>query len=450
MDWRELYKKYMKKWTARIIFALVLLTILLSTAHQFRYLEWMPGPALSETVVAASFLLVLLLLETIFASDKKLDDLDNLTGESQRKMDYISQRLDDLSRQMSSTKGTTTYSELSAFMNKWQDLRETFNILTLVGELPINYAEEVRRICDQDKRDPQTIEKKEISVYRCVNTSSRQDVTELIELVAAARQDLVTFYYIFGFEWGSWVAASNHRGEAEVLLNFTNAQGRALVGVHISGKAAEAFVRATTRKLKEVGFSEASYPPVRLASRGQVDFVVEDKAEHQKRIAEMAEMGIPIEGIDRICEVMIDLVQCAQRYLHVTHLCIDEGTIERLQDGVFRKWLDANYKAVQRGIKIRRILIVPKKHYGHPILEKTGMEMQSKNVEVLICPLDGLRVRLQEDFSIYDEQNLVYMDKARIHWSGAQKQPLARHSENPEKIKYYRDIFSSLESLVDK
>ena len=446
MDWRVLYKKHAKKWAAHIIVALVLLAILLDIAHQLHYLEWIPGPALSATVGTASVLLIALLLEAFFASDENFDDL---TKKSQRKMDFISQRLDALSQRIDSTADATMYSEVSTFISKWQDLREKFDIVMLIGELPISYAEEFRRICDQDEKDQQAIAKKEFSVYRSVNNSSMREVIELIEVAATARPVAVNFYHIFGFEWGSWVVGSNRRGETEILLNYTNAQGGALAGVHLSGKTAESFAKIITRNLNESGISEASYPAVRLASREQVDFVVEEKAEYQKRIIEMVEMGIPIEGVDGICEEMSDLIQHTQNYLHVTHLCIDEGTIERLQDEAFREWLDANYKAVQRGVKIRRIFIVPKKYYNHPVLEKTRAEMQSKNVEVLMCRLDNLRMRLQEDFSIYDGQHLLYIDKTRIHWSATQQLPLARRSENPHKIKEYSDIFSSLETLVD-
>lgn len=448
MDWRELYEKFLKKWTARIILAFVLLTVVIHTAHLLNYLKWIPGPHLLETVGFASFFLITLLLETFFASDKKLDDL---SGESKRKMDLVSQRLDGLSQQMDSTTGTATYSELSVFMNKWQNLREKFDFVMLVGELPICYAEEVRRMCEQDKRDQQAMKEKEISVYRSLHTSSRKEIIELIELASEARPDLVKLYHMYGFEWGSWAMGRNRRGdETEVLLNYANAHGSALAGLHLSGKAAESFAKATTQNLNEVGLSGASYPPVRLASREQVDFIIEEKVEYQKKIKEMVEMGFPIEGADRICEAMADLVQNTQRYLDVTHLCVDEGAIERLQNGAFQKWVEANYKAVQRGVKIRRIFIVPRVYYNHPILEQVKKQMQSNNIEVSMCRLDSLWARLQEDFSIYDEQHLVYMDKTRIFWSGTQQEPLARRTENLEKIKDYRNIFSSLESHVDK
>jgi len=450
VSWRELYEKYGKKWSARIIFAFVLLTAALHIAHLLGYLEWIHGPELLVTVVWASFFAILLLLETFFTSDKKLDDLSR---ESKSEMALVSQRLNSISQQVDATAGTATYAELSVFLHKWQNLREKFDSVMLVGELPLHYAEEVQWICKQDQRDQRTVQERELSVYRSLNTSSRQEIIELIELAAAARSGLVKLYHIYGFEWGSWAMGRNHRGdEIEVLLNYANAHGSSLTGLHLSGKAAESFDKAITPHLGEVGLPGVSYPPVRLSSREQIDFIVEEKVEYQKKIKEMAEMGVPIEGRERICEVMTNVLEQNTKHdLDVTHLCNDEGQIEELESAPFQKWLDANYKAVQQGVKIVRIFIVRKEHYEHPILVQVIQKMQSNNIKVLKCQLESLRSWLQEDFSIYDEHHLVYIDKTRISWSPITKpEPLARHTENPQKIREYRDIFNALKSRADK
>ena len=165
----------------------------------------------------------------------------------------------------------------------------------------------------------------------------------------------------------------------------------------------------------------------------------------------MAEMGVPIEGGERICEVMANILeQNTQRYLDVTHLCDDEGQIQALESAPFQKWLDANYKAAQEGVQIRRIFIVRKEHYDHPILVQTIQQMQSHNMEVLKCRLDYLQPRLQEDFSIYDGQHLVYLDKIRLPWSPrTQPKLFARHTQNPRKIGEYRNIFDALKSHAE-
>ena len=85
MSWRELYEKYGKKWTARILFAFVLLITALHIAHLLG-LKWIPEHALQQTVAFASFFAIILLLEPFSTSDKKLDDLSR---ESKSEMDSL-------------------------------------------------------------------------------------------------------------------------------------------------------------------------------------------------------------------------------------------------------------------------------------------------------------------------------------------------------------------------
>jgi len=71
----------------------------------------------------------------------------------------------------------------------------------------------------------------------------------------------------------------NNRGdEIEVLLNFSNPHGNALEGLHLSGHAAESFAKAIAPNFSEVGLPGVSYPPIRLVSGEQVDFIVEEKS----------------------------------------------------------------------------------------------------------------------------------------------------------------------------
>ena len=208
----------------------------------------------------------------------------------------MSQRLHSLSQQVDATTGIATYAELSVFQQKWHNLRDKFGSsqVMLVGELPLRYAEEVHWICEQEQRDQQTVKERELLVYRSLNTSSRQEIIELIELAAAARTDLVQLYHMYGFEWGSWAMGKNHHGDVEVLLNYANPHGNALAGLHLSGKAAESFDMAITRHLGEVGLPGVSYPPVRLSSREQVDFIVEEKVEYQKKIKKWLKWVSPL------------------------------------------------------------------------------------------------------------------------------------------------------------
>ena len=447
MGFRELYEKHVKKWTAHIALGLLLLAVAIHVAHLLGVLEWMPADILVETLGFASLFLITLLLESIFASETRFDDF---ASESGKQFEIVNRNVYDLSKQIESTAGISGYSDLRIFTNKWQDLRDKFSSVTLVGELPIDFVEEVKRICVSEGPGQEITNDNEISIYRSLNTNSLKEINELIEIASQARPDLVKVFHTYGMEWGSWAMGTNNRGdETEVLLNYSNPHGNALAGLHLSGQAAESFAKAITPHFKEIGLPGVSYPPIRLASPEQIDFIVEEKVDYQKKIKEMVEVGVPIEGTDKICEAMSNLLRNTQETLNVTHLCLDIATIERLQDEDFQKWINENYRAVQRGVKIKRIFIVHRDDSNHKILLEAEEQMRKNGIEVLVCFLDDLRPRLREDFSIYDGQHLVYMDKARVYWSSTQE-PLARRTESPVRIADYKSIFDSLNNAARK
>jgi len=438
---RHFWEKYSRKIAFWLVVAIVVLTLAIHVGHALHKLEMVPQDALYETIALASFFLIFLLLEQSLAGAEKQEIA---SAESVRKLELTSDKLDDLSQQVESTTGIAAYSELAVFNAKWEKLREKFPNLTLVGELPINYGEEVRSICERGSRSPSGVKDTEFVIYRSLNSFSEKEINDLLGAISLARPDLVKIYHMYGFEWGSWAMGSNDRGdETEVLLNYASPHGDALAGLHLTGRAAESFVKTVIPHIGQVGLPGVAYPPVRLVSREQVEFIVEEKVQYQKKIKEMVELGVPSEGKSAICEAMTRLLGDTHTFLDVTHLCWDEGTIEGLQDESFSKWLEANYHARDRNVTIRRIFIARRADYGHRILQEVMREMRSKKVEVFLCPLDALKEQYWEDFSLYDDEHVVYMDRARIYWSGKQK-PLARRTENPDKIREYRYLFDLL------
>ena len=443
MGLRRLWERYKTKWEAYVVLAFLLFTIVIHVGHSLKIpvLDEVKQDVLSETLGLASFFLIFLLLEQTFAGAEKVE---SASAESLQKLDLAAGKLDDLSKQVEATSGIAAYSELSAFTDKWQKLRDRFATVTLVGELPINYADEVRAICQQDKEHRSAAKDREFVIYRSLNTRSKKEIYDLLEAASQASPDVVKIYHMYGFEWGSWAMGRSDRGdETEVLLNYASPHGDALAGLHLTGKAAESFVKTVMPHFGEIGLQGVAYPPVRLASREQVEFIVEEKVQYQKKIKEMVDIGVSSEGMADICEAMTMLLKGTKKFLDVTHLCSDEGAIEGLQNVLFRKWLEANYKARERGVNIRRIFIARRQDYHHKVLQEVIAEMRSKGIEVFLCPLDSLKPHQLEDFSLYDDRHVVYMDRARTYWSGKQK-PLARQTENPEKIHDYREIFDLL------
>lgn len=443
---RQLWEKYSKKWTAYVVLIFFVFTVAIHVAHVFGFLGKINETFLSSTLSFAVFFLVFLLLEEFFANDAKIEES---AKELNEKHDRTIEKLDDLSAELESMSGISGYFDLAVFEAKWRKLRDSFDSVTLVGEIPIDYAGEVRRICEKDSKDPAAMKDKKFFIYRSLNTASKIEVTELIDLAAQARPGLISLYHMYGFEWGSWAMGRKQRNETEVLLNYANADRGTQVGLHLIGRAAEAFERAVTPHFGQIGLPGVSYRPIELASREQVEFIIEEKVEYQKKIAEMVGQGVPIEGTERICRAMIHLVNNTKKHLDVTHLCVNDGAIDRLEDEVFKEWIQANYDAIGRNVTITRIFIVQRASYKHPVLQRVMNEMRSNKIDVRLCPLDDLREQLMEDFSIYDGKHLVYMDKARSYWAGA-AQPLARSTENSEKIGDYQFTFGALDRRAER
>jgi hypothetical protein len=439
MGIRDLLEGYLKKWTAYIVVGAVVFTIVIHVAHYFNLLKSFPETVLLETLGVASLILMGLVLETMFSNEKtSADATARITG----KLDSTTQRLEEISEQIEAATGIASYSDLSTFLSHWAAIRERYRSLTLVGELPLNYAAEVRWLRSKDELDPGN----EMSLYRSLHTRSAKEMAALIDLAAEERPHLVKLYHMYGFDWGSWILGSNDHGkEVEVLLNYANAHGSALTGLRLTGRAAADFVNAITPSFNEVGLSGTSYQSVPLASKEQIDFIVEEKVDYQKKIKEMIDFGVPFIGTDKICEAMIDLLSGTKETLDVTHLCINDGAIARLKDDAFQAWLGANYEAVARKVTIRRIFIVRKADFHHEILAEVRRAMIDRGIQVETCRLDDLKPRLKEDFSIYDGKHLVYMDKSRSYWSGSgAEETLARRTENPELLEIYGDTFSTL------
>jgi hypothetical protein len=435
---REIWENHARKYTVRGIAGVVFVTIGLEVLHSFHLLESIPflkNVPSGEILSVAVFLLMILLIEQLFANDKQLDEFAQSSALNQN---TANQNLKRLSEQVESTTGISQYWDKKTFLALWERLRDDFDSIILIGEVPINFRAEFKAICDA----PDKMRDKRFEIYRSLSIRTQGEVSEILDYISDDNKNLVSLYHMYGFEWGSWVMARKDlENETQVLLNYANADGDSLPGLHLTGSAAKAFEKATGRDL----LSGASYRPIKLFSPEQVRFIVEEKVAYQKKITEMADQGVPLVGADAICKEMIRLVSATKEKLNVTHLCIDEESIEQLTDQVFVDWIQANYDAIENsGIKIRRIFLVWKKDFDNTILQTVMKKMNDKGIKVSLCALDDLRDDFKEDFSIYDGKHLVHMATARSYWS-KNDQVSARRTENTVEIERYDYIFNALE-----
>ena len=108
----------------------------------------------------------------------------------------------------------------------------------------------------------------------------------------------------------------------------------------------------------------------------------------------------------------------------------------------FVPWIQANYEAAKT-IKVRRIFIVPRALRSDPVLKSLALEMQQNLVDVYICDTEELRDEMLEDFSIYDERHVIYIDRTGGGpWvAGYTADPVARRSDSWDRVNKYRTLF---------
>ncbi|MFI6958485.1 hypothetical protein ACIBJI_34075 [Nocardia sp. NPDC050408] len=443
----ESFRKVRTKWTARIFVVVLICAIFIHVAHAFGFLEIVPHEALAITLDLVVFFAIYLLLEGFVENDKRIDEM---AQDERIHHKLVGDKLRQLSAKIELTSGVESYSELGVFRTKFKRMCANFDSVVLVGEVPVDYAREVDRICREGNNNLTAVRENRLAIYRPLNTHTGGKVAELIKLLPEVQSDPIGLYHIYGFEWGSFVMGKNQRtDETEVLMNYANVDGDTLFGLHLSGGSAKIFEKAVRSQLSQIGDSGVGYPPVEIVSREQVDYIVDRKKDHQDEIHDMANRGVPLVGADSICRAMIGLVQKTNRCLQVTHLCDDDPAIMRLRDKVFKEWIGENYKAKKRKVEITRIFIVAETNYDHHVIREVREEMESNGIKVLLCPLDGLNRKFRKDFSIYDEKHLVYMDEAPSNWSGTGV-AFARHTENSKWIDDYKYIFQRLQDVANR
>jgi len=69
--------------------------------------------------------------------------------------------------------------------------------------------------------------------------------------------------------------------------------------------------------------------------------------------------------------------------------------------------------------------------------------MQQQNIHVLLCDLEALEDRLIEDFSLYDDEHVVYVSREGGAWLDEDR-TRARISDSMERIRHFRGVFNTI------
>ena len=231
----------------------------------------------------------------------------------------------------------------------------------------------------------------------------------------------------------------------DALLDFSASRGERPIGFHVFGQAA--LMLLTSIRTKLIPPEAPSLPgnwttPVRIVSPKDVNFLIERRETYSQAINTLYE-GEPIIGKTAICERMTKVLGESKRFLDVTHIASSGSTIDLVADLAFQEWLGRNYAAARgdgrERIRVRRIFMISREHKGNAALEQMMREIANGGVEVYYLFLDEISPAFHEDFSLYDDRDVIFVRyQGRGGWIPESE---ARHSRNPATIAAFRRIF---------
>jgi L-rhamnose mutarotase len=155
--------------------------------------------------------------------------------------------------------------------------------------------------------------------------------------------------------------------------------------------------------------------------------------------------GIPIGGDDAVCEHMIKLLKQTRHHLDVTHIAKDKSSIDYIGEQAFRAWLEINYAAA-RGeggptIRIRRLFLINRQYEHERVLQDTMEQMSGNGIEVYSVYLDEVGPDMHEDFSLYDDRDVMFRHQRRRSWISESG---VSHSTEQKAVTAFRHLFDRL------
>lgn len=374
-----------------------------------------------------------------FDREEYIDSVSSVIRPQSEKLDKANQSLDSLLVQMRSVLNMVSYSDKDSFEARWKNMARRYDHFLLVGDVPVSYLD---HISGADSK------RKQISVFRTVSERNRGQIFEVMSKFGEEDFRKVETYHIGRFDWGFIAIASNRQGsEADVLVNYSN-NPEEPTGYYVYGEAAIALLNSVTSRLmgrENVYFQDESDSGILIESVDMLEVILQHRLKFKTFLNEIRH-GIPLKGEEAICQRMERLLSNSKKTLDVTHIARGES-IKVLNGAPFKSWLNENYRAVERGVEIKRIFLVRKDEFNNQALQDCMADMKKNKIVVKYCFLDELGDGgLCEDFSIYDGEDLVYISPTS---GGAWKEERmeARHSRNRTRVDRYKELFKQLDSL---
>lgn len=116
-----------------------------------------------------------------------------------------------------------------------------------------------------------------------------------------------------------------------------------------------------------------------------------------------------------------------------------------LKNYYFNKYLETNLNAVKRGIKIKRIFLIPKNNY-HVIEHIVSMQREA-GIETMVLYIEEVPQELQDDFVIFDKKIVSYVSAPLT--ANAHSLKSATISVNKRDLRNYIRIFDETCNLYN-
>jgi hypothetical protein len=406
------------KWTARVIAILVGLASLLEIAHALGLLEviHLSEAHVTDAILVGTFLLGFLLIETFGDNEKELKHLLH---------------------QVDATASVVRFSDRYQFHSHWKHMRQAYDSFTVVGTpIPV-FSDQFARLEKDSKR---------CKLYLNIDLSSQALARDFLLRGKRLPADQFQLHEFSSAPSGSWLIAHDPTGNGlEAILCFPVLNENSADGLYLTGSAAKACIGCISPLLVARLVGGEATGPIRIYSDQQIETVLDKKTAFSQEMLDV-EGGLRLCGADDVCKGMTRLIDKTVKFVDVTHIC-GEKTIPLLKSEPFVAWLAANYAAAKRDVIITRIFLVTRALRENAELLKVVDEMRQNSITVLFCDLDGLEDRLREDFSLYDDEHVVYISREGGAWL-EQDQTRARISDSIERVKHFRGVFNTIRQRV--
>lgn len=329
------------------------------------------------------------------------------------------------------------FSGIRQFELHWSHILEAFGTLVMWGRFGTEFTKNFKLIQEQGR---------ECFYYMPIEEDTQDVASTFLLCAEEAKPDFFKLYEAGFFGNLSWIAGFDLPNQrAEVLLCFAPLGDPRFSGTYMTGARAWRFHQSVLPKLEARSTPDQDSLPIRIFSQKQIERMVSYKVSFKRDLGDI-DKGDILRGVQTICESMTDQLRESRKFLDVTHVC-NKDTISMLRAPEFVPWIQANYDAAKT-IKVTRIFIVPRALRSEPILKDLAAEMKQEGVDVYICDTEELRDEMLEDFSIYDERHVIYIDRAGGGpWvTGYTADPIGRRSDSWDRVNKYRTLFDIIKT----